>query len=198
MASSSQNDQNWLKSYEGGSYEGGFSLNLDGSDQPEDGTVYQSPVHDPVVPTNPDLYPGTNFPLSDTGNVLAQCDVCGKNFRSRQGYDLHMKMHSYTLGQGDGPQCSICGKHFQTSAYLQRHMKSHSSEKSAELKPAGTRSIKCTHRCPTCGKYFQSNFHVLRHMRSHSQEKPFFCGTCFKSYKHKKDLLYHKETTHHI
>ncbi|XP_060086266.1 uncharacterized protein LOC132565628 isoform X9 [Ylistrum balloti] len=184
MASSYLNQENWLKSYEDG-----LNLEMDVREPPQGGSVYESQINESVVP--PHTYPPAD-------NVTAQCDICGKHFRSKQGYDHHRKMHLYAQGQGEGPQCRICGKHFQSNAHLQRHMKSHSSDKSPVVKPAGTKSIKCTHECPTCGKFFQSNFHVMRHMRSHSEEKPFFCGICFKSYKHKKDLLYHKESTNHV
>ncbi|XP_033752943.1 cell wall integrity transcriptional regulator CAS5-like isoform X14 [Pecten maximus] len=182
LASSSQNDQNWLKSYEAG-----FNLKVEDRDQTEGG-IYQSLINDSLAA---DLY------QARPDDSLIQCDICGKNFESRQGYDLHRKMHLSAQGQGVGPQCNHCGKHFQTNALLQRHFKTH-LEKSSELKPSGTKSVKCTHKCPICGKFFQSNFHVMRHMRSHSEEKPFYCQICLKSYKHKKDLIYHKESTNHV
>ncbi|OWF43275.1 Transcription factor Ovo-like 2 [Mizuhopecten yessoensis] len=140
MASSSQNDQNWLKSYEGG-----LNPCVKG------GLVYQSPIIDSLVSATPVDNRLTHFSSEDASNVVAKCDVCGKSFRSMRGFELHRKMHMYAEGCINGPQCRICGKHFQTKAHLRRHMKSHSSEK--------------PHVCSVCNKAYKHRKDLALHTK---------------------------------
>lgn len=117
--------------------------------------------------------------------VKVRCKICGEVFSDRKAKFRHeMEAHS----SGMVAYCQQCDKGFFSPSGYKFHMRIHESKTGISDSPG----------CPTCGKFFQSNAHLLRHMRSHSQEKPFLCEKCFKSYKHKKDLLNHKESSGHI
>lgn len=183
----SQNEQNWLKPYMEG-----FNLN---DTNPTEGGLFQSSVSDTLSCMNT-----SDRPTHKVDGVV-RCDICGEIFGSNEAYILHRQTHSQAQGQEPtvqgqhfGPQCTLCGKHFKNNYLVKRHLKSHMSALNAPV----VRSRKCTRKCPTCGKLFQSNFHVMRHMKSHSEEKPFYCKICLKSYKHKKDLMNHQESTNHV
>ncbi|XP_042306379.1 zinc finger protein 397-like isoform X2 [Sceloporus undulatus] len=111
---------------------------------------------------------------SQTGEELYECSDCGKNFISRAGFIMHIRIH----GREKPYECSDCGKHFRRSSHLNSHSKIH----------AGVKPFKCT----DCGKGFSRSSNLISHQRMHTGEKPYTCSSCSKQFCDKSSLVRHE------
>lgn len=88
------------------------------------------------------------------------CDICGRDFSSKDLLRVHYKMHTgikqYT--------CSYCPKAFVKRQYLITHERIHSGEK--------------PFACEYCGKAFNQRTSLKTHIRGHTGERPYVCHIC--------------------
>lgn len=77
------------------------------------------------------------------------CIPCGKGFKSRMGYNNHMKMYHTKEGEVQTYKCEVCGKSCATRSQLNVHMRSHSDQQN--------------YFCVTCNKAFKHKFNLQRH-----------------------------------
>ena len=123
---------------------------------------------------------------------MFQCSQCGKKFRQRNSYKMHMnahlgikpyvcdlcgksfsyhkslKEHKYMHETFKRFQCKLCSKHFRQKTTLHIHMKTHTAAKD--------------HVCSTCGRGFKQKQALKRHERIHTGSKPYTCLLCKRSF----------------
>lgn len=114
------------------------------------------------------------------------CDLCGKHFRSKDGYKYHRqnKCIQYT--------CHVCAKTLKGKPALVEHLKTeHDMDNASDLEHAGLKSSSSqTSMCFVCGKIIK-NINLQRHMMVHNEEKPFVCDLCGKRFKFKNAIRDH-------
>lgn len=107
-------------------------------------------------------------------HVRYGCDLCGKEFVSRDVLRIHKKLHTK-----EEHQCHICYQVFQQRMYLRKHMAVHDLKK---------------FNCDDCGKIFRFKEQLKQHMRVHTGEKPFGCEMCTKTFRTSSHLKQHMRT----
>jgi uncharacterized Zn-finger protein len=87
--------------------------------------------------------------VSNPGNPVFACQICGKRFTRRYSLKVHMNLHmgKYIL------QCDICKKGFNTSYSLRGHMNTIHT---------GVKEFKCD----WCGKEYGYKHHLKQHKKS--------------------------------
>ncbi|XP_022296451.2 uncharacterized protein LOC111105807 isoform X6 [Crassostrea virginica] len=60
---------------------------------------------------------------------MAMCGLCGKTFKSKSGYNYHMKLMHGSRSAGEVHFCPICGKSFQGPSFVKRHLRCHSDDR---------------------------------------------------------------------
>ena len=101
------------------------------------------------------------------------CDQCGRLFRYKSQYLIHMPTHT-----GEKPfSCPLCDKKFARKYSIKKHMHVHTEEKPFV--------------CTVCKKKFSQKQHIKNHMRVHTGEKPFVCTVCKKKFSQKQHLKSH-------
>ena len=91
------------------------------------------------------------------------CDICGKNFLTKQSYDKHKNIHSDVKLY----QCNTCKKRFSTKQGYQDHIVTHTD--------------RVKHKCEICSKaYFDKRYLQLHKNASHNdgQRHSFQCKIC--------------------
>ncbi|XP_063911191.1 zinc finger protein 22-like [Zophobas morio] len=92
------------------------------------------------------------------------CEICGKEFSSKDNLRLHMRIHTNSRPF----VCFMCGKSFRRQVVLRDHERIHTGEK--------------PYQCDVCGKCFTQRTPLVVHKRGHSGEKPFECHLCNKKF----------------
>lgn len=99
--------------------------------------------------------------IISAGEIL--CDICGKNFLTKQSYDKHKDIHSDVKLY----QCDTCKKRFSTKHGYQEHIVVHTD--------------RVKHKCDICGKAYFDKRYLRQHKNaSHSDEQRriFQCKIC--------------------
>ena len=131
-----------------------------------------------------------------------ECQQCGKKFKSKYGFEIHMKRHNQQFDH----KCSSCGAAFMTSSHLSVHrlarhtdghrftciecgkgFKSKGSLKTHKSVHAGERN----HQCRFCDDKFRNEWHQKSHERIHTDVKKHLCTICLKLFMRKPDLTVH-------
>ncbi|KAM8965432.1 zinc finger protein 135 isoform X1 [Sarcophilus harrisii] len=134
---------------------------------------------------------------------LYECDECGKAFRWKSTFVLHLRIHS-----GEKPYiCNECGKAFSQNSDLTNHKRIHRGEKPYECSVCGKtftwssnlinhkriHSGERPYGCHICGKSFTQGSILIKHHRIHSGEKPYECDECGKAFSQKGNLINHQK-----
>ncbi|KAM8829374.1 zinc finger protein 335 isoform 2-T2 [Synchiropus picturatus] len=110
------------------------------------------------------------------------CDKCGKSFKKRYTFKMHLLTHIQTIGDSKF-KCEYCEYTCDNKRLLLNHQLSHTND----------RPFKCDY----C-KYSTSKEELLvSHMAiKHTGEKPFSCDMCHFMTKHRKNLRLHVQCRH--
>ncbi|XP_056129878.1 zinc finger protein 335-like isoform X2 [Lampris incognitus] len=110
------------------------------------------------------------------------CDKCGKSFKKRYTFKMHLLTHIQSLGDSKF-KCEFCDYTCDNKKLLLNHQLSHTND----------RPFKCDY----C-KYSTSkeDFLVSHLAIKHTGEKPFSCDMCHFMTKHRKNLRLHVQCRH--
>ncbi|CAH1171118.1 unnamed protein product [Phaedon cochleariae] len=126
-----------------------------------------------------------------TSETPFECNICYKEFRSKNHFMQHRKAHDEQISSGcdichdmryqnivhsnETPfKCSICNKQFRTIRNLRAHDDLHRGKKTFE--------------CSICNKKFPTKSNLNRHSRLHRGEKLIECSVCTKDNLAKVDM----------
>ena len=115
--------------------------------------------------------------------VLLKCEICDKEYKSKQGLGNHFKnVHNFNLIKEH--QCNICQSGFDFQSQLTLHMKiAHGNKKH--------------HKCDSCGKSFSQAGNLRGHIKSiHEGQKDYKCDTCGKLFNTSSNLKWHINNVH--
>lgn len=144
---------------------------------------------------------------SDERNFI--CDVCGKDFKSREALTSHSALHT-GLKREDGARCEICHTWISRKKQLRRHMqeKHQSKEVSCDIchKVYPNEKSLTTHKgrvhvedkfeCEICGKRFKRPVNLKEHRASHTGQKLYSCEFCGMEMNSNGNLYAHKRNKH--
>lgn len=119
--------------------------------------------------------------IGHLGLTARKCEICGKEYKKIQSYEIHMAKHELEAADAQKHTCKICGQSF----YLEMQLKSHS-------KRHGERKFKCNF--PKCRANFVFRSELTYHIRSHTGYKPFLCDVCGYEGSNRTRLLRHLRT----
>ncbi|GCC24967.1 hypothetical protein chiPu_0003370 [Chiloscyllium punctatum] len=110
------------------------------------------------------------------------CDKCGKSFKKRYTFKMHLLTHIQALGNSRF-KCEFCDYVCENKKLLLNHQLSHTTDK--------------PFKCDFC-KYstIKEDFLVSHVAIKHTGEKPFSCDLCHFNTKHKKNLRLHVQCRH--
>lgn len=103
---------------------------------------------------------------------LRVCEVCGKEFRSKMSFDVHMMSHAATGKPTE--QCEECGQ-----IILQHRMRFH---RRSHLES------KMNITCEICNLWFRTKDNLQSHKRFRHERIGFTCETCNKVFRTSKKL----------
>ncbi|MEQ2280812.1 hypothetical protein AMECASPLE_023793 [Ameca splendens] len=109
------------------------------------------------------------------------CDKCGKSFKKRYTFKMHLLTHIQSLG--DKFKCEFCDYSCENKKLLLNHQLSHTND----------RPFKCDY----CKYSTSKEEFLVSHMAiKHTGEKPFSCDMCHFTTKHRKNLRLHVQCRH--
>ncbi|XP_050518876.1 zinc finger protein 883-like [Diabrotica virgifera virgifera] len=130
------------------------------------------------------------------------CYVCGKIFKKKEGFDIHMRGHT-----GERPyKCNFCDKAFAHKSDYNTHNKKKHGERpypgsdskkssfngSAQKIRMRVQTKEKPYSCFECNKSFSNTSFLTIHMRVHSGEKPYSCSMCKKAFSQSTSLKIHE------
>ena len=162
---------------------------------------------------------GTHIDVVHEGKSVARleetrvCDICSASFKSRAGFNQHVKLHQLKDGKLSLEfKCEICSKRFFTNGNKTRHTKTHAGQKEHQCSECGksyterryldshkeiAHEGKRDHVCNECGKTFTRSNSLNAHILLHTGEfTKFQCEICSVTYKEKRNLKNHMDRMH--
>uniref|UniRef100_A0A1B0DQC8 Uncharacterized protein n=1 Tax=Phlebotomus papatasi TaxID=29031 RepID=A0A1B0DQC8_PHLPP len=146
------------------------------------------------------------------GLETCKCTVCGREFKSSNSLNNHLKTHKATEAT-DGDQesekqqlCGICGMEKASATELNRHMKSHKKNNlwacvfchyKTDQKCTLLRHTRVVHQgkkdyqCPRCDKSFTGSVNLGHHILRHEGVKNYVCKVCGAKKVTKSELTNH-------
>ena len=139
------------------------------------------------------------------------CEICGKKFKAKQGYNQHLATFHHPNDDSDKPAyyCEKCGKKYDAEYKLRKHVRESHGEK-INCKICDYSSVKelmkahmlkheeAKFKCGICGKMLKKKDSLIIHEREHAGIKPFSCHICGKSFPGQIGLKQHKRLVHQI
>lgn len=127
------------------------------------------------------------------GIYIHICEICGKVFKSRKMFGLHIQKnheiydfpnkpkHQY-IDTDRNHECDTCGKSFKKSGHLKVHTRLHTA-----VKPF---------KCDVCLQAFTSKCDLTRHIRIHTGETPYQCHICEMEFSLRRQYNCHMKKEH--
>ncbi|KAI4823903.1 hypothetical protein KUCAC02_012457 [Chaenocephalus aceratus] len=110
------------------------------------------------------------------------CDKCGKSFKKRYTFKMHLLTHIQSLGDSKF-KCEYCDYTCDNKKLLLNHQLSHTND----------RPFKCDY----CKYSTSKEEFLVSHLAiKHTGEKPFSCHLCHFMTKHRKNLRLHVQCRH--
>lgn len=110
------------------------------------------------------------------------CDKCGKSFKKRYTFKMHLLTHIQSLGDSKF-KCEFCDYTCDNKKLLLNHQLSHTND----------RPFKCDY----CKYATSKEEFLVSHLAiKHTGEKPFSCEMCHFMTKHRKNLRLHVQCRH--
>nr|XP_040049537.1 zinc finger protein 335-like isoform X1 [Gasterosteus aculeatus aculeatus]XP_040049538.1 zinc finger protein 335-like isoform X1 [Gasterosteus aculeatus aculeatus] len=110
------------------------------------------------------------------------CDKCGKSFKKRYTFKMHLLTHIQSLGDSKF-KCEFCDYTCDNKKLLLNHQLSHTND----------RPFKCDY----CKYSTSKEEFLVSHLAiKHTGEKPFSCEMCHFTTKHRKNLRLHVQCRH--
>ncbi|KAM7404631.1 hypothetical protein PAMP_011963 [Pampus punctatissimus] len=110
------------------------------------------------------------------------CDKCGKSFKKRYTFKMHLLTHIQSLGESNF-KCEFCDYTCDNKKLLLNHQLSHTND----------RPFKCDY----CKYSTSKEEFLVSHLAiKHTGEKPFSCDMCHFMTKHRKNLRLHVQCRH--
>lgn len=110
------------------------------------------------------------------------CDKCGKSFKKRYTFKMHLLTHIQSLGDSKF-KCEFCDYTCDNKKLLLNHQLSHTNDR--------------PFKCDFCKYSTSKEEFLVSHMAiKHTGEKPFSCSMCHFMTKHRKNLRLHVQCRH--
>lgn len=110
------------------------------------------------------------------------CDKCGKSFKKRYTFKMHLLTHIQSLGDNKF-KCEFCEYTCDNKKLVLNHQLSHTNDK--------------PFRCDYCKYSTAKEEFLVSHMAiKHTGEKPFSCNMCHFMTRHRKNLRLHVQCRH--
>lgn len=110
------------------------------------------------------------------------CDKCGKSFKKRYTFKMHLLTHIQSLGDNKF-KCEFCEYSCDNKKLVLNHQLSHTND----------RPFKCDY----CKYSTAKEEFLVSHMAiKHTGEKPFSCSMCHFMTRHRKNLRLHVQCRH--
>ncbi|XP_028309002.1 zinc finger protein 335 isoform X2 [Gouania willdenowi] len=114
------------------------------------------------------------------------CDKCGKSFKKRYTFKMHLLTHIQSLGENKF-KCEYCDYMCDNKKLLLNHQLSHTND----------RPFKCDYcKYSTSKEEFLVSHLAIKHTGQCLSEKPFTCTMCHFMTKHRKNLGHHVQCRH--
>lgn len=140
---------------------------------------FQCPICHKVYPQQKRL---TQHMKTHSAEKPHMCDKCGKSFKKRYTFKMHLLTHIQSLGDSKF-KCEFCDFTCDNKKQLLNHQLSHTND----------RPFKCDYCKYTTAK---EEFLVSHMAIKHTGEKPFSCNMCHFMTKHRKNLRLHVQCRH--